>query len=118
LISKYGFDCDFHYLTPEKLEPISTDLLISNYAFSELNKKSQDAYLNRVINNSKRGFMLYNNIHENPETGYRAFEILERIPGSVAFAEEPLTYPGNLLIVWGFDPDLASKHFINARLAD
>lgn len=114
LISNYDFDCKFHYLTPEELEPISTDLVISNYAFSELNKKSQDAYLSKVIKNSKRGFMLYNNIHENPETGYRAFEILERIPGSVAFAEEPLTYPGNLLITWGFNPDIASKHFTRA----
>ena len=117
LISKYSFDCDFEYITPEKLLPTSTDLLISNYAFSELNKKSQDAYLDKVIHNSKRGFMLYNNIHENPETGYRASEILERIPGSTAFAEEPLTYPGNLLIVWGFDRDLASKYFMSIKPA-
>jgi hypothetical protein len=111
LISNYDFDTDFNYLNPNNLDAVGADLLISNYAFSELNKVTQDVYLEKVLYNSKRGFMLYNNIHENPEMGYIASEILELVPGSAAFAEDPCTYPGNLLIAWGFDPENASKYF-------
>lgn len=117
VISNYSFDTDFHYLSPDFSEAVSADLLISNYAFSELNRSIQDSYLDKVVRNSRRGFMLYNNIHKNPQTGYLASEILERIPGSVAFAEEPLTYPGNLLIAWGFNSGKAFKYFTRMDLS-
>jgi hypothetical protein len=86
-------------------------LFLSNFAFSELNKSTQDLYIENILKNSKRGFMLYNHIHENPETGYSALEILERIPGSSFFAEDPLTYVGNVIVAWGYDADNVSKYF-------
>ena len=36
------------------------DLLISNYAYSELGEKLQDLYYNNVIKNSKKVYMILN----------------------------------------------------------
>jgi hypothetical protein len=118
LISKYNFATNFNYLVPSNVEELFSDLFISNYAFSELNKKIQNLYLEKILKNSTRGFMLYNHIHENPNTGYRASEILDRIPGSIALAEVPHTYPGNLLIAWGFNSDSVSKYFTRVEVND
>ena len=111
LLSSHKFETDFEFLNPNQVCPISPDLFLSNYAFSELTKVSQDLYIEKVLKNSQRGFMLYNHIHENPETGYSALEILEKIPGSTIFAEEPLTFVGNVIVSWGYDVDNVSKFF-------
>lgn len=111
LLSKHGFKTHFEYLTPDQVFSMSSDLFLSNYAFSELNKVSQDLYIEHVLKNSKHGFMLYNHIHKNPETGYSALEMLDKIPGSSIFAEEPLTFVGNVIVAWGFDVDNVSKNF-------
>ena len=111
VLSNHKFKTHFEFLSPDQVYSLSSDLFLSNYAFSELNKASQDRYIENVLKSSKRGFMLFNHIHENPETGYSALEILERIPGSAIFAEEPLTFVGNVIVAWGFDVDSASKHF-------
>ncbi len=111
LLSSHKFKTRFEFLNPNQVDSLSPDLFLSNYAFSELNKVSQDTYIEKVLKNSKCGFMLYNNIHENPETGYAALEVLEKIPGSTLFAEEPLSFLGNVIVAWGYDADNVSKHF-------
>ena len=111
LLSTHKFETRFEFLNPNQVYSQSSDLFLSNYAFSELNKSSQDLYIENVLKNSKRGFMLYNHIHESPQTGYSALEILERIPGSSIFAEEPLTFVGNVIVAWGYDADNVSKYF-------
>ena len=47
-----------HHSEPEVLEDI--DLLISNYAYSELGENLQDLYYNNVIKNSKKVYMILN----------------------------------------------------------
>ena len=47
-----------HHSEPEKLEDI--DLVISNYAYSELGEKLQDLYYNNLIKNSKKVYMILN----------------------------------------------------------
>lgn len=111
LLSQHKFNVRFEFLNPSQLYPLSPDLFLSNYAFSELNKISQDAYIEKVLKNSKCGFMLYNHIHESPQTGYSALEILEKIPGSAIFAEEPLTFAGNVIVAWGYDAENVSSYF-------
>lgn len=39
------------------------DLVISNYAFSELNKPLQEKYINEVLLKSNNFYVIYNNIH-------------------------------------------------------
>jgi putative sugar O-methyltransferase len=111
LLPIHKLTTNFEFLNPELIDSLSTDLTISNYAFSELNKAYQDIYIKNVLNNSTRGFMLYNQIHEDPETGYTALEMVEKIPGARLFAEEPLTYIGNVVVAWGFDEEKVANYF-------
>jgi hypothetical protein len=51
-------DKAFFHSTPEKIEDV--DLVISNYAYSELNLELQDLYYENVIKNAKRVYMILN----------------------------------------------------------
>lgn len=77
------------------------DLVISNYAFTELQRPVQDMYLEKVILKSKRGYITYNPLSHDDIGGYSDDELLAKIPGSVKIDERPLTYKGNCIIVWG-----------------
>ena len=58
-LSYFDIEGDIMYHSePEKLEDI--DLLISNYAYSELGENLQDLYYNNVIRNSKKVYMILN----------------------------------------------------------
>jgi len=48
----------FYHSEPDELKNI--DLLISNYAYSELSENMQDLYYNNVIKNSKKVYMILN----------------------------------------------------------
>jgi putative sugar O-methyltransferase len=83
------------------------DLVISNYAFSELNRETQEKYLNGVLLNSKRGYITWNELSFRSMNGFSKEELLELIPYSFIIPEEPLTYPNNAIIAWG--PNLQSQ---------
>jgi phospholipid N-methyltransferase len=80
------------------------DLVISNYAFSELPRKIQDDYLEKVILKARRGFMLMNSGKSNAtgrSDGKISVEELQRIiPNLRELPEIPLTSPDNYLLVW------------------
>lgn len=94
-------DFSFQYVSPKKISHIVSDLFISNYAFSELTKKAQDLYFDNYICKAKAGYMIYNHIHQDSNKSYSAYEMKKRIPDSQILPENPLTYPGNVLLVWG-----------------
>ena len=77
------------------------DLFISNYAFSELKRDIQVAYLNNVISKSKRGYVTYNHITQDHFDSMNVNELKARIDGAEIFVEKPLTYNGNYLVIWG-----------------
>lgn len=77
------------------------DLLISNYAFSELSREIQDEYMEKYIKKSKRGYVIFNDITDNLFSTFSISEFIEKIPGAELVNEFPLTYPRNKLIVWG-----------------
>jgi len=56
-LSKFGIKA-VHHSVPEETKDI--DLLISNYAYSELGEKLQDLYYNNVIKNAKKVYMILN----------------------------------------------------------
>jgi putative sugar O-methyltransferase len=84
---------------------ICFDLVISNYAFSELPKPIQVEYVEKVLSKAKKGYMIMNSGRTN-DTGRSTgklsldelkvllppFEILEEIPNSS---------PDNYVIAWG-----------------
>lgn len=89
------------YKTMNELSERDYDLVVSNYAFTELPRAVQDVYLNKVILKSKRGYITYNEITPSGFNSYKSGELTEIIPGAKILKEEPLTHPKNCIIVWG-----------------
>ena len=89
------------YKTMTELAQEDYDLVISNYAFTELPRTIQDVYISKVILRSRRGYITYNEITPVEFNSYKADELVEMIPGSTIIKEEPLTHPKNRIIVWG-----------------
>ena len=77
------------------------DLVISNYAFSELQRDVQDMYLEKIIMKSKRGYITYNALGHERLDGYSDDELLKIIPNSIKIEEKPLTCEGNCILIWG-----------------
>ena len=77
------------------------DLFISNFAFTELRRDIQEIYMNKLILNSKRGFLIYNDITPEEFNSYQLGELLKMIPNSRVIAEKPLTSSKNCIIIWG-----------------
>ena len=84
----------------------SWDFCISNYAFSELPKALQETYINRILNKTKKGFMLMNsgvsgkfgNINN-----YSQKELLNIFKNASIQNEIPSTYKNNYLFTWGME---------------
>jgi putative sugar O-methyltransferase len=90
----------FDYLDGRNPVEIDSDLVISNYAFSELNKVTQNLYLERVLLNAKRGYVTWNNLSEKQLGGISLAELIREIPNSQILPEVPLTHPGNCIVWW------------------
>ena len=83
---------------------VEFDLVISNYAFSELPREIQNSYIEKVILKSRNGFMIMNSGYSN-KTGrsdgkITISEMQAIIPDLEIFPEEPLTSPDNYLLIW------------------
>ena len=89
-------DIEIKFYSIENLPEISGDLLISNYALSECITAVQDIYIEKIINNCKRGYIIHNR-----DTGYTSSEFKQIIKPSVKqFKEMPSTAPNNVLLTW------------------
>ena len=90
------------------------DLAISNYAFSELPRNIQLKYIEKVLQNSKRGYLTMNSgrTGDHAEKGkinpnrLRLNELEKLLPDFEVFDEVPLTSEHNYLIVWGHNNSL------------
>lgn len=79
------------------------DLVVSNYAFSELPRELQKKYIEKVLIHSKSGYLTMNSGLFEPNLGNKMSleEIKEYIPSLEIYNEEPKTGPNNYIIVWG-----------------
>lgn len=80
------------------------DLVISNYAFSELPAPVQRAYIEKVLKKSARGYLTMNS--GRPDSVFskgkmKLEEIQALIPNTRVLEEKPYSAPGNYLLVWG-----------------
>lgn len=100
-LDNYIIQSALTYKTMNELVQRDYDLVLSNYAFTELPRAIQHVYLNKVILKSKRGYITYNEITPKEFNSYKSSELTEIIPGSRILKEEPLTHPNNCIIVWG-----------------
>lgn len=89
----------FRFVSPRELGPIDADLVISNYAFSELRREVQEEYLDFVVLGAPRGYMTYNNITPPSFNSLTAVELARRVRGTVT-PERPRSYPGNQIVIW------------------
>jgi putative sugar O-methyltransferase len=89
------------YKTMNELIAQKYDLVISNYAFTELTRSVQDVYLQKIILNSKRGYITYNDINPASFQSYKKEDLLKIIPNSRILEEVPLTHPNNCILIWG-----------------
>ena len=75
------------------------DLLISNYAFSEISAEIQEIYLRDIILKSKRGYMTMNSISAGcgvSSIPQKDIQKLLQAKGPIHIEnEDPLTFPGN-----------------------
>ena len=76
------------------------DLVISNYAFSELTRNVQMQYINEVILKSKHGYLIYNHISPDSYDTLSAADFCKIVPNAVIRSEKPLTHKDNVLITW------------------
>lgn len=88
------------YKTMNELPKKTYDLVISNYAFSELPRAVQAVYMEKVILNSSHGYITFNDINPESFNSYTLDELLDLIPNSKVIEEKPLTHQNNCIIVW------------------
>lgn len=99
-LSKFNYK-NLSFLDFKNLPQKKYDLVISNYAFTECSKEIQNLYLDKVINQSKNGFILGNDIGEFFNiTNYSKIELLDKIQNSQVLDEKPLTHKDNYLLIF------------------
>jgi hypothetical protein len=89
------------FLPPGERDGGGSDLVISNYAFSELRRDVQERYLEQVLRPSARGYVTCNWVSPPDFRPYSRAELLAAIPGSRFLHEVPLTAADNAVLVWG-----------------
>ncbi len=93
-----------HYGNIEGANDVKFDLVISNYAFSELPSELQKMYLEKVLVSAKNGYLLMNSGLENVtgrSVGKLSVNFLKSIiPHIEIYPENPVTGPDNYLIIW------------------
>lgn len=87
--------------TLNTLRPRDWDLVISNYAITEMPREVQDAYMERVVMRARRGYLTFNRINPPEFRSLEVDDFLRAIPGAEVTEESPLTHPGNVVITWG-----------------
>lgn len=79
------------------------DLVISNYAFSELPKHLQLKYIEKVLCRCKRGYLTMNSgrTASSSDGKMTLDQLKELLPAFEILEETPLTNEANYIIVWG-----------------
>jgi putative sugar O-methyltransferase len=100
-LERFILQCELKFLSLNEISSLESDLIISNYAFSELNRELQNAYINKIILNAKNGYITYNHITGKQFRTYTADEFIDILPfHALKRNENPLSYPGNVIITW------------------
>ena len=100
-LEHFNINPSVEFTRPDELVPEHYDLVISNYAFSELRREVQNFYLANILRHSNRGYMTCNQITPESFGSLSPGEISEAIKSSTIIPELPQTPPKNCLVVWG-----------------
>lgn len=91
---------NFQYIDGRDPQVGHFDLVISNYAFSELSRSTQEMYLKNVVLNSKHGYITWNDLAFQNLHSFSLADLLRLIPNSQILAEAPLTARNNSIVYW------------------
>lgn len=95
---------NIHFVRPEKLKKESWDLIISDYSFTESSQHLQKAYVDKIFNQTPRGYLTCNffakHFRVRPMPKKTLLKSLQK--REIQFAEElPHTGPENFVAIWG-----------------
>ena len=87
----------------QNMGDVEYDLIISNYAYSELPKDLQKKYIEKVLSKAKRGYLTMNSGLPNScfHNKLSLEELTNLLPKFETLQEHPNTFPNNYIIVWG-----------------
>lgn len=103
---KVNFNYSFKSLEDDFQDNFEFDLIISNYAFSELPRNLQNLALNKIINKSRSGYMIVNSHNLEKDfflkkyNFYTIDELKEIIPNLIAIEEKPQSHKNNKLLTF------------------
>jgi putative sugar O-methyltransferase len=102
----------FAVKTINEISSLECDLVISNYAFSELPAIVQRTYLRKLLSHSPKGYLTMNSGTGNIRSSGKLSlsELRDLLPQFEVFQEEPCTSQNNFILAWGFDKDFVSQH--------
>lgn len=87
------------FLPSTASDQVSSDLFLSNYAFSELKRGWQDHYLQAYVYVASRGYVTYNEVAPSSWGSLSASEFAALAGGHLR-PESPLSAPGNVIVEW------------------
>jgi predicted ATPase len=82
------------------LTKIEYDLCISNYAFTEFDKETQDRYVNTIFKHSKHGFIICNFFNSIDDGIPIMLKLLRMNHDYLIIHEEPETDRRNFIYTW------------------
>ena len=112
-LNSYLINTTFSTHTINEYSPQNQDLIISNYAFSELPRLVQEKYFEKVISQAQRGYMIMNTGLDKDDDRLGPEFFRAKFPNVNILKEEPLTSSKNYLIVWGIDKQENVARFFN-----
>ena len=87
--------------TPDELDFDNIDLCISNYAFSEIGRVFQDAYIEKVIKPAKNGYITCNRFgNDNVNPPLTKEDVVALKPNHLILREEPDMVKENFIYIW------------------
>jgi len=99
-LDHYVLNTTIAYKTMHELQKNTYDLVISNYAFTELRREIQDVYLEKVILSSARGYITYNYINPEDFNSYSKEELIKIIPNIKVIEKVGILDPRDCILVW------------------
>jgi len=91
---------NFRTSTYDQLKPEKYDLVISNFAYSELNRDLQDYYKKMIVDGSDNGYMMCNFIIDGRFATYSKAELLSLKDNAQHKDEKPKTASTNIILFW------------------
>jgi putative sugar O-methyltransferase len=99
-LDHYPLNTTLNYKTMNELPKNNYDLVISNYAFTELRREIQDVYLEKVLLSATKGYITYNEINPKDFNSYTKEELIKIIPTIRVNKEVGILHPKDCTLVW------------------